>query len=276
MPGAVVPNIADSRHERRRILPDRSRPLNRQHFDVTTPEGRLTAYAKLRGSLDGASVLWWYRGIQYGVVNLAPKRLWAVQGLQVTSFKRREDGSFDNLFRDLMLYQDLATGEQLSEFRNPYTRETVRPKAQVMGPMALVYSRAGAAIKDLANLPPGMDTDWRVDRALISGDDLILHEGGHSRVTEGPARIVVNDFITLQGRLADANDPNVVNAPARYTYSSIATWPPFMAMDGDDGHLYGRGNARKIQAHAEIDPALLEQALRIEPDWLDGVSFVND
>ena len=49
-----------------------------------------------------------------------------------------------------------------------------------------------------------------------------------------------------------------------------------MAMDGYHGHLYGRGNARKIQAHADIDPTLLEQVLSMEPDWLDGVSFLND
>jgi len=49
--------------------------MQQPEFSVTTPEGRLTAYAKLRGSLDGRSVAWWYRGIQYGVVDLAPKRL---------------------------------------------------------------------------------------------------------------------------------------------------------------------------------------------------------
>lgn len=250
--------------------------MKQQHFDVTTPEGRLMAYVRLRGSLDGASVLWWYRGIQYGVVDLAPKRLWAIQGLQVTSFSRRDDGSFDNLFRDVMLYQDLATGEALKEFRNPYTGEMVAPVAQIMGPASLIYSRAGAAVKDLENLPPGLDTDWRVDRALINGDDIILHEEGHSRVTDAPTRVVVNDFLTLQGRVEDATNPNVVNAPARYTYSSIATWPAFMRMGGREGYLFGRGNARKLQARREVNPALLEQVLALEPDWLNGISFVDD
>ena len=250
--------------------------MQQDNFSVTTPEGRLTAYAKLRASLDGSTVVWWYRGIQYGVVDLAPKRLWAVQGLQVTSFKRREDGSFDNLFRDLMLYQDLATGETLKDFRNPYTNEAVAPSAQVMGPMNLIYSRAGAAIKDLENVPPGMETDWRVDRAVISGDDLILHEEAYSRVTDGALQFVVNDFITLQGRLSDAVDPGIVNAPARYTYCTLASWPPFMQMGGRDGHLLGRGNARKVGARSELDPELLEQLFAVAPDWLEGISFPND
>jgi hypothetical protein len=253
-----------------------TRQTPQPEFSVTTPEGRLTAYAKLRGSLDGSSVAWWYRGIQYGVVDLAPKRLWAVQGLQVTSFKRREDGSFDNVFRDLMLYQHLATGDLLREFRNPYTGETVAPVPRVMGPMTLVYSRAGGAPKDMKNMPPNMDTDWRVDRAVINGGDLILHEEGYSRVAEGPARMVVNDFITLQGRLSDAENPDLVSAPARYSYCTLSSWPPFMAMGGREGHMMGRGNARKIQARSELDPALLDQLRSIEPDWLDGVSFPND
>lgn len=250
--------------------------MQQDDFEVTTPEGRLTAYAKLRASLDGSSVAWWYRGIQYGVVDLAPKRLWAVQGVQVTSFTRREDGSFDNLFRDLMIYQDLATGEKLKEFRNPYTNEMVAPVTQVMGPMTLIYSRAGAAIKDLENVPPGMDTDWRVDRAIINGDDLILHEEGYSRVSNGPLQFVVNDFITLQGQLSDAVNPDLVSAPARYTYCSLASWPPFMQMGGREGHLLGRGNARKLASRAELEPALVDQLLSAEPDWFEGISFPSD
>ena len=195
-----------------------------QTIDVSTPEGRLTAYTKMRGSLDGKDVAWWYRGVQYGVVDMRPQRLWTVQGLQVTSFSSRPDGSYENRFRDIMFYLDTNTGERLDTVLNPYTGNMVRPGVQRMGPVFLIYSRAGAAIKDKENVPPGLDTDWRVDRALISGDDLILHEEGYSRVTGGPLPVVINDFITMYGSLSEACDSSRVNIAARYNYTSMLTF----------------------------------------------------
>lgn len=242
--------------------------------DVTTPEGRLQAYIKLRGSLDGARSAWWYRGIQYGVVDLVPHRLWAVQGVQVSRYRARDDGAFDHEFRDLMFYLDLKSGEVLREFHNPLTGQTIHPPVLRVGPMELVYSRAGAAIKDVQNVPPGLETRWRVDRAIVNGDDLILHEEGHSSVPS--ANVVLNDFITTQGSLAQATDASLLNAPARYSYCSVMTWTPFMQMGDHPGHLMGRGNGRKLRSSQDLTPAFRALVEAEEPGWFDGVLFPDD
>jgi len=241
-----------------------------------TPQGRLTAYAKLRGSLDGSSVAWWFRGTQYGVVDLQPQRLWAMQGLQVASLKVREDGSYENIFRELLFYQDPHTGEFSPQIRNPYTQKMVNPGPQRMGPMTLIYSRAGAAIKDTENVPEGLDTDWRVDRALVSGDDLALHEEGYSRVMNGQLPIVLNDFITLHGSLSEVSDPETLNARSRYSSTTMSTWPQFMNMGGHEGYALGRGNGYKLRSRADIDPNFLAAVLAEAPEWLDDVIFADD
>ncbi|MDJ0928166.1 MAG: DUF1838 family protein [Gammaproteobacteria bacterium] len=245
-------------------------------FNLETREGRLLSYVKLRASLEGHSSAWWYRGIQYGVVDLVPQRLWGVQGVQVFNFARRDDGTFENRFRDLMFYQDLATGKQLEQFLNPYTGETIEPPVLRVGPMFLLYSSAGASIKDAENIPPGLETSWSVDPAIVNGDDVILHEEGHSKVEQGPMRVVLNDFITFQGSLADLQNPALMNAPGRYSYCSVMTWSPFMKMDGQPGHLMGRGNGRKLRSRQELEPGFAELVLEAEPGWLDDVSFPND
>lgn len=244
--------------------------------DLHDPAGRLQAYVRLRASLDGRPRAWWYRGIQYGVIDLKPRRLWAVQGVQVCQFTARDDGAFENRFRDLLFYQDLQTGETLERLRNPFTGAEIRLQPQRVGPMHLVYSRAGAAIKQVQNVPPGLETDWRVDRAIVSGDDLILHEEGYSRVEAGPATMVLNDFITFQCSAGAAREPGSDAIPGRYSYCSLMSWPPFMDMQGQPGHLLGRGNGRKLESRAELDRAFVERLLAFAPDWFDGVHFPAD
>ena len=48
------------------LLPIRNVPA--AGLDLEDPEDRLTALAKLRGSLDGGMVMWWMKGVYYGVV----------------------------------------------------------------------------------------------------------------------------------------------------------------------------------------------------------------
>ncbi len=248
----------------------------RASLDLRDPGGRLLAYVKLRASLGGHSRAWWYRGVQYAVVDLQPRRLWGIQGIQVCKFTARADGSFENHFRDLLFYQDLLTGEPLEVLRNPFTGRDIHLAPQQIGPMFLIYSRAGAAIKELENVPPDLETDWRVDRAIVNGDDLILHEEGYSRVTAGPERFVLNDFISFQCSASEASDPDRDAVPGRYNYCSFMNWPPFMDMSGHPGHLLGRGNGRKLESLAELEPAFLERVLATVPDWFDGVYFPGD
>jgi hypothetical protein len=97
-----------------------------QPLDLTKSADLLTAYVKVRGSLDPREETVVYdEGIIYAVIPNQPIR--AIFKLQMYNIARFEpnDSGYSLITREMLAYEDLQTGEILKEWKNPFTNETV-------------------------------------------------------------------------------------------------------------------------------------------------------
>ena len=78
---------------------------------------------RLAASLDNRLVIWWMDGLRYGVVDARARLLYGMKVGMFQQFFPPAGRQFLNwTMFELTYYTDLATGELLEEFANPYTR----------------------------------------------------------------------------------------------------------------------------------------------------------
>ncbi len=247
------------------------------------PKDMLTAMVKLRGSTDGAPCLWWYRGLQYGVIDRQPTLLWQVEGAQLGKYVQKDDGSYDHIFHDVMFYLDAKTSELLEEYENPYTGETNAPPVMRMGPFTNNHSVAGAQIQLPPNLPAGaMDVNWIYEPVSVIGQHIFIRESATTKIMN-PAKgkpgasdkdyFYINDFFTLSGRLSDVENPDVKSAPAQTSYTSLNEWTPWLGMGNRDGAVLGRGETVKLASYEDLPTRLRGWIDTREPGFFEDPEF---
>jgi hypothetical protein len=96
-----------------------------QKLDLNKPEDMLTAYIKIRGSLDTiVETVVYDEGIIYAVIPDQPiKPLFKFQMYNIGRFLKTDSG-YNLLTREMLAYEDLKTGEILSKWYNPFTKDT--------------------------------------------------------------------------------------------------------------------------------------------------------
>ncbi len=97
-----------------------------QKPDLNKPEDLLTAFVKIRGSLDPAEETVVYdEGIIYAVLPNQPiKALFRFQMYNIGRYEKTDSG-YNLVTREMLAYQDIKTGEILSKWTNPFTKEEV-------------------------------------------------------------------------------------------------------------------------------------------------------
>ncbi len=225
------------------------------------PDDRLTALVKMRGSLDGAPVLWWYKGNQYGVVDRQPILLWQVEGAQLGKYDKQQDGSYDHIFQDIMFYIDPETDGVFKDYENPFTGKMNTAPVMRVGPFTSNVGREKQTVKLPESMPPNaMESDWFYEPVTVQGDDVFLRERGTTKIKNfkkesgKPGQstkdfFYVNDFFTLIASVKDVSDPNNVSVHARTSYQSINEWTPWLEMGDRPGAVFGRGNSVKLKGY---------------------------
>jgi hypothetical protein len=249
------------------------------------PNKLIHAIAKLRGSTDGAAVLWWYRGCQYGVIDQVKTLLWQVEGAQLGKFVEAEGGALEHVFRDVMFYLDAETSELLTTYTNPFTGETNEPPVMRMGPFRIRHSVTGADVVLPEGMPPGaMEVEWHYEPAVVQGGEVLIRETGSTRIANhmkdsGKPGIstkdhfMINDFFTLSGMVADIENDSLPSAPARTSYQSINEWTPWLGMGDRPGFVFGSGTSRKLKSTDELPGRLAALIDQHEPGFFSDPDF---
>jgi hypothetical protein len=97
-----------------------------QKLDLNKSEDLLTAFVKVRGSLDPAEETVVYdEGIIYAVLPNQPiKALFRFQMYNIGRYEKTDSG-YNLITREMLAYEDVKTGEILSRWVNPFTKEEV-------------------------------------------------------------------------------------------------------------------------------------------------------
>lgn len=232
------------------------------NLDLNDPWDRLTALAKLRGNTDGSTVMWWMKGVRYGVVNDTLRPLF---NMLIGSFQRMRPlpgKGFEVNMLEMSYFTDLETGEVLDTFTNPYNGKVVEVPEQRLGPFPVLMRPTGVVLPDIPMFGD-VDLTTKVGPAIINGDDVWIRDDASVHVdSDHPmmGKHTYNELVTYQGKLSEINDPRVTSAAASISFASVTSWREWFDAKDVGGNTTARANGRKISRMEDFPPEYLAAA----------------
>ena len=95
-------------------------------LDLANPSDNMTAYIKMRGSLDSSEeVVYYWKGLIYSFIpGERSLPLFEMEAYNIAK-TRPVEGGYEMLTREVALYRDLKTGEYLEKWYNPFIKDSV-------------------------------------------------------------------------------------------------------------------------------------------------------
>jgi hypothetical protein len=257
-------------------------------LDVMDPRENLYGFAKMWGTIGPKAVLSGYQGVQYGIVgSQRAKPLFGYCGFGNIRNILLPDGTIKVTGKECGYFTDLASGEILDVWDNPWTGERVEVfpflNDRFRGTLGLerkVYrigdgetvnnDIGGKAKKGEPFLLPWQGVG---DQYLLGWD--YAHEysnpvtpEGWPKASTGP-RVNPSEHFTIFTPRAEIDDRSVVSARYHAGFMRQAPWWPWMRMgqSGIEGVLMGRMHSYKITGGVEDVPKVVLK--RVERDRAD-------
>ena len=265
--------------------PAGSASLKGPYIDLTTGKGNMLALARIDANLDETKAKY---GSASGVVsavgdNEPVRDLFGFEVVSAGRAWRQPDGSFRILHRETVLYTDLRSDEVLTEFRNPYTKETVRVVDVVNDPW-------NEHIEEFQPRPPSygglnQNTDvprdplilpWReVANGLVSMERHIhlfypaaLQPDKWPRESAGKMNRV-SEYFTYCLSLADLQNPKKSTIEHSGTWVRVTPWLPWMLMGQAPGHILYHSTVNSFNSLAGFKPNILSYMQKTHPQMLE-------
>ncbi len=266
-------------------------------LDFDDPYDNLYAFGKIWGGYD-EPVLSGFHGLMYA--RIGAQRLIPLFGYTGTGCMQSKIDADRNVWirgKETGYFTDLATGDILETWKNPWTGKTVEVfnfyNAEMGGRLTAEMPRfAMGAVKDQATLMN--DGTQRVQSGAGTvpfilpfetyGDDLLLawdyaHEytnpvtpEGWPQASTGP-RISPSEHFTFCMSLAEMQDRSVPSSRFMAGFSRLGQWWPWMRMGGhalaESGVVFGRMFSHKgLKGPGDIPPKVLAYIEKHAPEYL--------
>jgi hypothetical protein len=248
------------------------------NLDLNDPWDRLTALAKLRGSVDGKTVMWWMKGVRFGVVDHVVTPMF---GMLIGSFQRMVpvpgEGFMLNML-ELSYFTDLQTGAVLDTFVNPYNGKLCEVPEQRLGPYPVMLKTTGVVLPDIPAFGD-IDLTTRVGPSVVHGDDVWIRDDSTIKVdSDHPmmGKHTYNELVTYRGKLSAINNPSLPSAPADIMFQSVTSWREWFQADDVDGHTTARATGTKIHRLEDFPAEYLAAARERNPELIGDPEAVLD
>jgi len=229
-------------------------PLN-----LKTPEGQIAALRRIQCSdVDGKPVTFYWNGVAYSRVPGEPDRLlFKVEGMNIrqcgplANAKSKVD--FRLVTREILLYEDPASGEVLKTWNNPWTGKTLEVMQVVNDPVNGNYSVVGRDGNPV-NLPfEVIGKQWWLSMPVplfypnpLAGN-YQQYIGGTYHATE-----LFNFF----GDVDDLNNRKRDTAQTAVSWQRLSSWLPWMEMGDRAGMLYFHTAGRKLDKWDDLSATM--------------------
>lgn len=284
---AAMPGLTHARAAGRILRP----------LDVLDPRENLHAFARMWGTLGPRAVLSGYQGVQYAVIGKQRARaLFGYCGFGNIRNVLQPDGSVQVMGKECAYFTDLATGQVMDHWDNPWTGERVEVynffndkfrghlgltrKVFKVGDGETVNNDHTSGAKPAAAEPFLLPWQKIGDQYLLSWD--YAHEytnpvtpEGWPRASSG-RRINPSEHFTLYTPAAEIEDRDRPSARYMGGFTRQAPWWPWMKMGPGapngpiDGVLIGRMHSYKITGGVDDVPrAVLDRVVKDRPDLLE-------
>ncbi len=228
--------------------------LKGPYIDLTTGKGTVNLMARINGNMDETKIKY---GSASGIISGVREKekvqdLFGFEVVAVAKNETQKDGSVRCYHREAILYTNLATGEVLTEYKNPYTNELVKVVDVINDPWnehfeefakpapnygGLNQKEADSARKENVLpwqvLPNGQITALRNINLFYKS---ALQPDKWPRESSGPMN-QVSECYTYVVNLADAQNPKLTSLQTTGTWSRVTPWLPWMLMGAAPGHV---------------------------------------
>lgn len=266
---------------------------NIRPLDIEDARENLYGFAKVWGTIGPKAVLSGYQGVQYALVGT--KRAVPVFGYAGFGNIRNTimpDGSVKVRGKECGYFTDLATGEIIDHWDNPWTGERVEVfpflNDRFRGTLGLtrkVYRVGDSETVNNAMGEPSKPTEpepfrlpWQIigDQYLLGWD--YAHEYTNPVTPEGwpkastGRRVNPSEHFTIFTPRNEVDDRSLETARFHAGFMRQAPWWPWMMMgqSGVHGVLFGRMHSYQITGGPEdVPPAVLKRVERDRPDLFD-------
>jgi hypothetical protein len=238
--------------------------------ELADPQTLLDAYMRLSGAMDDRLVIWWMDGVRYGVVDARATALFGMKIGMFHQFFRQPDGSFRLAMFELTYYTDLATGEMLEEFVNPYTGQTNKVTHVRLGPEIRRQTSTGIARPDNPMVQAYASS---LGPALAHGDEVWIPTSVEATIRfpkPTAPEIVLSLYTTIHGNLADALNEEIISARCSLAFQNTLRWEPFMRMEDRPGHMMSRAAGRKLETVDKLPADYRRIADRMHPRYIEN------
>ena len=220
-------------------------------FDLTTAAANVIAMAKITATLaPNGFKHGWYSGVLMGVVpGEAVRELVGVIGMSTQRLRAvPEQGGYQLLQKECGFFTDLATGEVLDRWVNPYLNEAVEP-FHIANPAVNRWILPTVKEERFYDRVDGKDPPMRpfILPWRRAGDRLLLEQRTHfwannpldpkvwKRESSGD-RIQVSDCMSYNLRFSELADPKRPTVDYEGHWVHVRPWQPWMLMGSLPGH----------------------------------------
>lgn len=259
--------------------------LRGPYLDLTTGKGNMLAMVRMNANLDESKTK--YGGATGVVCGVRPgEAVRSLFGFEVVSVSRawkQPDGSYRRLHRECVLYTDLASGQVLTEYVNPYTDERVRVVDVVNDPWNGHYAEyhepppSYGGLNKVAHEPKRpFVLPWRlIPGGLLVAQTIIhlyypsaLQPDKWPRESSGPKN-QVSEFSTYILPVADMQDPRKTSISYSGTWSRVTPWLPWMLMGTAPGHVLYESIVSTFDTLEGFTPAVLAHMEKHHPEMME-------
>lgn len=213
-------------------------------LDLRSGAGSTEALVKMRCSLDpDEDVLLWWEGTLFAQEpdkKTAP--LMGFEGYNICRSEKLTDGTWRLVTRELTFYRDLATGQIIDSWDNPFNGQTVEVVHVANDPVNTVLNAPGREVP----MPwqEAGDTVMLTLNIPLSYPNPLSPEKFPAE-SSGPMYIGSEHFMFFAPRAAMA-DPALKQVPVTYGWTRVGPWLPWMKLGQRPGSLLyvAQGNKR--------------------------------
>ncbi len=241
------------------------------------PAFNVRTIGRLQGDISGRVHYSYSQGTVFGLVPaegppLADygRLIYRTEGVSVRMSRARADGAIEDRARNWMFYCDPDTSEYITEFRNPYTGETLPVPTFRGGIGGNVMTINGPQVSATFTMESTVfNRPLQLDYKFV-GDTAWIHRHAFTRWKEGATGFQKTEM-TLDAwvcRIADLANEKLTMIPSSYSWTSQTEWQSWLKMRGKPGAMLWRNDSIKADSIDLLPRRFVAQCEKMMPGKL--------
>jgi len=223
-------------------------------------EEELRWYRRLVYSGVDDEVIWSILGVKYGRVGNSLTPLWNTNTIGFSRIRYPEQGGYRVDTLEVVFYTDLASGERLESWYNPYTSREVEVIVPAPAAVSSYHSEVGPSERTAGG---GIRIAESIQPPRTIGGDTWVQVEKRVAVAPDPAEALIFssiEFVDYRGGTDDLRS-GAPRVEATLQLEIVSDWLPWMEMGGRAGGLYTRAKGTKLFTLDDL-PASSRQLLK--------------